>query len=815
MNTERRSERWRRVSGVLDELLDLPSEGRGARLDELCGEDSALRSEIEALLDADAVCGAFLEGSAVERAAPLLAKAESAAPAVGSLVGKYRLDSELGEGGMGAVFLAARVDGEFDQRVAVKFLKQGFLGIDEHRRFLQERQILAQLQHPSIARLLDGGVGENGVPFFVMEWVDGQPVTAYSREKGLSIEQRLGVFLQILDAVQYAHRNLVVHRDLKPSNILVDREGRVKLLDFGIAKLLKESGGEREGTAFRTAVRAFTPEYAAPEQVRGESVTTATDVYALGVLLFELLAGRGPYRCARGSARELEQAILEEEPRPLSSRALEPRALRRRLRGDLDGIVSKALQKAPERRYVSAEAMAADIRRHLAGLPVTARGDSRVYRIGKFVRRHRIAVASGLVVAFALFGGLVATSWEARRARAALHEAERERSRAERRVTELRRLVNALLFDIHDAIADLPGGTAARKLVASKALEYLDALAGDAGSDPRLQEDLAVAYERLGDAFLNSGEMESAAASYREMLSIRRTLASMTPETTTSRIGLSAGLAKLAECSYLAGDRDGAFELYRESADVGAPLLSSDSVPEEGEERFVTASERLCERLVEAGDPETAADWCRGQMALLDRRVAARPGEFQTHERRATVLSRLIHALDAAGEREEAEYWAEIRTHREPVDLTRHPLVGTWRRRDDPGDNETGLMPTVAAAYVRVELEDGGLRVTYLSASRKPVLSLITAGDGRPVPVLGPDGAKLGTLAIRPKDDFHWESWGDGLPFIYERSALTPDGRIWTSEARMKDGRGGHYTDVDVWEKLAKGEEALLGGASR
>jgi serine/threonine-protein kinase len=420
-------ERWLRVSPVLDAALDLPVPARAAYLDEACGADADVRRDVEELLAAASADGSFLAANAVERAAPLLAAVPFEEEAGEQRAGAYRLLGALGEGGMGAVYRAERVDGQFEQQVAVKVLKQGLVGEAARRRFLRERQILARLEHPGIARLLDGGVTAEAAPFFVMERIEGRPITVFCDEERLSIEDRLRVFLQVCDAVHYAHRNLVVHRDLKPSNILVDGAGRVKLLDFGIAKLLDDGGA----APTRTTLRAMTPEYASPEQVRGDHVTTATDVYSLGILLYEILTGQRPYRITRGSAAEVERAILDQDPlRPSAGAAagpglpgLAPRDAGRRLRGDLDGIVLQALQKAPERRYPSADALAADIRRHLGGLPVSARGDHLRYRALQFVRRHRTSVAAAALVVLSLVAGLVGTVWQARRAEAEARKA--------------------------------------------------------------------------------------------------------------------------------------------------------------------------------------------------------------------------------------------------------------------------------------------------------------------------------------------------------------------------------------------------------
>jgi eukaryotic-like serine/threonine-protein kinase len=381
---------------MLDVVLDLPPGERASYLD-AAHLDPDLRRRVDDLVAAAAASDGLLDSPAIEHAAPLIAEMSggvNAAAAAGQRVGSYRLVHELGSGGMAVVWLAEREDGQFQQQVAIKFVKQGLLSRDAQRRFLQERQILARLQHPAIAKLLDGGVTTEGTPYFVMERVEGASVTTYCREHDLDVPARLQLFLHICDAVQYAHRNLIVHRDLKPSNILVDRDGHVKLLDFGIAKLTGDA--HESGGAPVTVERALTPEYAAPEQLRGEPVSTSTDVFALGVVLHEMLTGERP----------------------------DPRGHTRRLRGDLDRIVLKAMHEAPERRYASAEALAADVRRHLDGLPVAARGDALSYRAGKFLGRHRIAAGAGALVLLTLVGGLVATTWQARRARLEAHKAE-------------------------------------------------------------------------------------------------------------------------------------------------------------------------------------------------------------------------------------------------------------------------------------------------------------------------------------------------------------------------------------------------------
>ncbi len=425
-------ERWHRISAILDAALDIPAADRAARLDALCEGDAALRRDAEDCLAAAESEDGPLGSSAAELAMPLLeATVDVAAggPSVpadasGRLAGPFKLVRKIGEGGMGAVYLAERTDGQFEQQVAIKLHRHGAHGELERERLLAERQILARLEHPGIARLLDGGVTEDGrFPYFAMEYVDGEPITACCRRVGAPLRVRLDLFLQVCAAVEYAHRNLVVHRDLKPSNILVDRSGRVRLLDFGTAAWLDDatragSGGSRAGLA------AVTPSYAAPEQWRGEPPTTGSDVFALGVVLCEVLSGSVPYAVPDGRASRRLHTVFDSGPsRPSAlaaasvdagSHAVSPRLLR----GDLDAIVLKAVAVEPEARYPSVEALEADVRRHLARYPVEAAGRAWTYRSRKFISRHRAGVAVAALLLVAVVAGLAGTAWQARKARA-------------------------------------------------------------------------------------------------------------------------------------------------------------------------------------------------------------------------------------------------------------------------------------------------------------------------------------------------------------------------------------------------------------
>ena len=397
---------------------------------------------------------------------------------------------------MGAVYLARRADRQYEKQVAIKLIKRGMDTEAMLRRFRNERQILAGFDHPNIARLLDGDTTEDGLPYFVMEYVEGVPIDEYCDREALDVTARLQLFRQVCAAVSYAHRRAVIHRDLKPSNILVGADGVPKLLDFGIARLL-QAGDASESPATMLEQRVMTPEYASPEQLRGEPVTTASDVYSLGVVLYRLLTGQLPYRLKAQSAEDMARTVGQTEPQRPS--AVADATSGRRLRGDLDNIVLMALRKEPERRYPSVEQFSDDIRRHLEARPVLARRDTLAYRAGKFVRRNTAASVAAVLVVLSLVGGIVMTTWQAQRARAQEAIAIAEKARAERRFNEVRQLARSVMFDYHDAIEDLSGATAIRERLVKDGLAYLDSLAREAGDDPELQRELAAAYDRVGD----------------------------------------------------------------------------------------------------------------------------------------------------------------------------------------------------------------------------------------------------------------------------------------------------------------------------
>ncbi|HEY3663701.1 MAG TPA: serine/threonine-protein kinase [Chthoniobacterales bacterium] len=417
------ADRWARVKELFAAAADLDPGQRATFLELECGGDEALRRELESLLESDERTDGFIEQPAFEIPRDLFSGEE---PFVGRQFGTYQVIREIGRGGLGAVYLAARADDEYRKEVAIKFVRRGLDTEDILRRFRNERQILAQLDHPNIARLIDGGTTDNGLPYFVMEYVKGEPIIAYCDGHALSTTERLKLFRKVCAAVTYAHQNLVIHRDLKPSNILVTQEGEPKLLDFGIAKLL--GPGDELFTRTLPALRVMTPEYASPEQVKDEKIMTTSDVYSLGVLLYELLTGQRPYRLKTRAPGEIARAITEQEPERLSTALLRDSRFTvhdsRPLRGDLDNIVLMAMRKEPARRYSSVGQFSEDIRRHLEALPVIARKDTVAYRASKFVRRHRTGVAAAALVLLSLIGGIVGTLIEVRTARRAEAKAE-------------------------------------------------------------------------------------------------------------------------------------------------------------------------------------------------------------------------------------------------------------------------------------------------------------------------------------------------------------------------------------------------------
>ncbi|MEP6903086.1 MAG: serine/threonine-protein kinase [Actinomycetota bacterium] len=542
------SEEWQKITELLEAALDLEPAKRREFCARIGATSPELQREVESLLACETDAEPFLASPAVAFSTALFIDEDAPDALVGQQLGAYRIEREIGFGGMGAVYLATRNDGKFAQAVAVKMLKRELNTAAIRRRFQQEQQILAALDHPNIARLLDTGKCADGVPFLVMEFVAGEPINEFCERENLGLHERLKLFRTVCAAVSFAHQNLIVHRDLKPSNILVTKDGTPKLLDFGIAKLLTPEFEDSNAHTV-TNLGAMTPEYASPEQIRGETVTTASDVYSLGVILYELLSAHRPFELKTKNAKEILQIIGDTEPiRPseaigslktakddkITAENINPKTKHlttnpkskiqnpKSLKGDLDNIVLKALKKDASRRYSSVEQFSEDIGRHLAGLPVMARPDTFLYRAEKFIARHKFGVVAAMLIFLSLLAGVSATVWQARRA-------EQQRLIVQQRFDEARKIANSFLFEIYPQIENLEGATAAKETLVKRALEYLDNLARQSGDDAALQRELAAAYEKVGDVQgmpdqPNLGDLKGASDSYQKAQNLRESL---------------------------------------------------------------------------------------------------------------------------------------------------------------------------------------------------------------------------------------------------------------------------------------------------
>ena len=648
-------DRAERVAEIVEAALERETADFAPFLDQACADDSALRREVESLLRFRSDAAGFIEQPAFQASAQALAD-EMGLLAAGETVGDYRIVSLLGEGGMGEVYLAD--DLSLGRKVALKFVKSGLGGRDVVRHFRREERILAGLNHPNIARLYGAAVTERGAPYFVMEYVEGLRLDECCDRHRLSVPERLQLFRKICGAVAYAHQHLVIHRDLKPPNIRVTPEGEPKLLDFGIAKLLDPDQTAR-GEATMTLASAMTPEYASPEQVRGDEVTTATDVYSLGVVLYELLTGRKPYRLTSHAPAEVSRVIGAEIPaRPSDAIAQQASQMPpplvppetpnpRLLRGDIDNIVLMAMRKEPERRYASVALLSEDIRRHLDGLPVAARKDTVRYRTTKFIRRHTLGVAGAGLLLLTLIGGIVATTWQARVAMA-------ERARAEQRFNDVRKLANSFLFEIHDEIENLPGSTRARELLVRRALEYLDSLAREAGGDPSLQREVVLAYIKVGNVQgnpqnANLGDSDGAMQSYRKALEIAQRWSAVEGEVALRR-PLALVYEKMADVEASTNQFPQAVEDAQKALAIFKELAQARPDDADAQRSLALSHLKLGDvlgnpNLTNAGDPGSAMEQYRAALGLLEALRATDPQHPRTrrfigmiHERIGSVL---------------------------------------------------------------------------------------------------------------------------------------------------------------------------------
>ena len=685
------SEEFQQLRKTFEELLASTTEQRASLIQELSLRDPVQAAELTRMLAAHASRASLLDRTTTAPAATIPMDSEFRGT-VGfgpfrqdSQLGSYRLVRELGRGGMGVVYEAVRADGSFQKQVAIKILRHDridglFLG-----RFHQERQILAQLNHPHIAAIMDGGETTDGDPYFVMEYVAGVPITAYCEAHGLTIDQKLELFLQICEAVRHAHRNLTVHRDLKPGNILVTSAGAVKLLDFGIAKLLQR---DEDQTSEPTAA-ILTPEYASPEQIRREPITTATDVFALGILLYEMLSGAHPFRAKGSLPHEAMRAICEDDPAPMSQVA---QRAAKQLRGELDTIVLTALRKQPLWRYPSVEQLADDIGRYRRGWPVLAKGDGIAYRFRKFARRQWLPLTAAAVVMLLLALGILATTRQTRLAEQAREAADRARIQAERqrgiaeqqrtlavaaqrsateqralaeartkeaeterrkeqdRYRDVRALAASMLFDLHDGIRDLAGSTMARRLIVGKAQHQLELLSADSGNDIGLQRDLAASYERMGELRVdshqpNKNDANAALEAYQHAVNLRRKIAGQGASPVRDQRDLALSLAKLGDGQFMASDLKHALESYQSAWTLAQSLVRSDSRDPSTRRALGTIDERRCAVFLTAGDNTGALGACQEGISTLSPLAKESPDDVEVQRIIATTEASYANAL--------------------------------------------------------------------------------------------------------------------------------------------------------------------------
>ncbi len=641
-------ERWQDVERIYHSALQCDGSQRSLFLEKACGEDRSLRVEVESLLKYAQRSEEIFEAPALEVVARSLAEdlrtqeRQRSDKMIGARIAQYRILDKLGEGGMGDVYRAVRADDEYEKQVAIKLVRQGLDTESGYERFRRERQILAGFEHENIARLLDGGTTDEGYPYFVMELVEGQPIDEYCDQGRLGVEARINLFRSVCSAVQYAHQRLVVHRDIKPGNILVTAEGVPKLLDFGIATILSAEAYSPGAEPTVTVQRMLTPQFASPEQLRGEVITTASDVYSLGNGSLQiadwLLALRAAYeflvrpgacylRSRAGEAEHGDRATIEGQstaavrrstltsktgkvtmagsptessdcqtatPQKVSShRNTTPEKLRRKLSGDLDQILLKALRKEPRLRYGSAQDFAEDLRCYGLGLPVSAGRGTFSYRSGKFIKRHKLSLAVTAFFLLIVLAGAVAVVREARI--------------AERRFNDVRKLANSLLFDIHDSIRDLPGSTAARKLLVDRALQYLDSLSHESSGNPGLQRELASAYERVGDVqgnpyYANLGDTAGATESYRKALQIRLALAGDQRGSAEDRAALAAVYVKQGFAFRAGNNFPAAFDALRRAYPITQKLAADQKDDPKAQDTFAGVCFAMAQCLGDMGD---------------------------------------------------------------------------------------------------------------------------------------------------------------------------------------------------------------------
>lgn len=655
----------RRAKEVFSAAADLPPERRAAHVGAACGDDTELREEVLALLATVETRTASLTGRVAESLLELdVSPDEGPRPVT---VGPWLVLDELGRGGMGTVYRVRRADEAHEREAALKLIRTRHASSEVQLRFRVERRVLSALSHPNIASLLDAGSTDDGRPYIVMELVDGEAIDRWCDRRLLRLRDRIELFLRVCDAVRHAHQNLVVHRDVKPSNILVTKDGVPKLLDFGLAELLDAEATPASPEAGpNAAIRIMTPAYASPEHVRGEPTTTSSDVYSLGIVLFLLLTGRHPYGRDASSAFASLEAVLggatfqpsatfgsaeREDAGTGPSRAARaaarsgtPRSLRRALRGDLDAIVRKALAREPAERYASAADLAADLKAHLRSFAVGARRPTPVYRASRFFRRHRLGVTAAILVAASVLAGVAST--------------ERQRRYAEKRYSEVRGLAKSLLFELHDAIRDLPGATSARGLLVRRALEYLDRLSAEARGDEALSRDLADAYLKVGDVQgnpfqANLGDTRGARRSYERAVRLLEPLAAPGAASEESRVLLAEALVR--QCGLLSVLADpSAVDKGRRAVALWSDLSNRSPADDSKRLSHAAALRALAFALNAVGSAREALDVLEAHQRVVVPLQASRPADEPVLSEMGLVLQVRAYACEQLGRRDDA-----------------------------------------------------------------------------------------------------------------------------------------------------------------
>jgi non-specific serine/threonine protein kinase/serine/threonine-protein kinase len=815
-------ERWQRVKDILQACLDTPAARRARFLDEACSGDGVIRAEVESLLASYEEAGDFLQDS------PL----GGGDAALGEQCGVYQIIQKIGEGGMGVVYQAVRNDDQFRKLVAIKVVKRGMDTDYVLERFHNERQILAHFDHPNIAKLLDGGVTNDGRPYVVMEFIAGRPIDEYCDAERLDIRARLDLFLKVCSAVAYAHQNLVVHRDLKPRNVLVIEGGEPRLLDFGIAKML---GDEREATM--PGLRMMTPDYASPEQVRGEPVTTASDVYSLGVLLYELLSGHRPYRIKSRFPEDAARTVTETEPaRPStaiqreeegrlpggnetgtltpdvvsSARGTRPERLRRQLAGDLDNIVLMAMRKEPQRRYQTVEQLTADIRRHLEGQPVAARKATLGYRAEKFIKRHTAGAVAALLVFLTLVGGIIASTWQARIAR-------EQRERAERRFNDVRKLANSILFELHDAILPLPGSTTARELLLRRAQEYLDSLAREAKGDAALQRERALAYQRIGDvlgstSMANLGKTSLAIENQKKSLEIFQSLVAADPGNLELLRDLGTAYQRVSSLQETNGQFKEALDACRRDLELRQAIAKERSGDKTAEYELAYSYQSMATPLFLLGEFKASEEYRAKSLAIFTRLHQVYPDDRNIHFELAVATLRMANLQEQV-----KEYPAALENARRAVALYEEMCA---RNPDDVGLqlNTTYALQRVGSVLISLNDLPGALEVFQKSLPLREKLVKVDPADARTRMNLTHSHESIGWVLVRlgrgPEADEHFRKQlelarelvaRDGMRIEYQRAlagAWENLGTVLEYGHKCAEARGDYEKALHIFDAL-------------